>query len=101
MAESDDILTIRGLSRSFGAQEIIRDLDLSVARGERVALRGPNGAGKTTILRCITGALIPTAGEVRIRQHPAGTQQAKRLVGASLSSSTNKGEPHNSQIGIH
>lgn len=85
MAESDDILTIRGLSRSFGRQEIVRDLDLTVARGERVALRGPNGAGKTTILRCITGALVPTAGDVRIGGHAAGSQDARRLVGASLS----------------
>lgn len=79
------ILSVRGLTRAFGDQVIVRDLDLDVGAGERVALRGPNGSGKTTILRCITGALIPTAGEVDVAGHPAGSLAANRLLGASLS----------------
>jgi ABC-type multidrug transport system ATPase subunit len=73
------------LTRAFGEQVVVGDLDLQVDAGERVALRGPNGSGKTTILRCITGALIPTAGELTIGGHPAGSQAASRLLGASLS----------------
>ena len=86
-AATDDqpILSVRGLTRRFGEQEVVRELDLDVVAGERVALRGPNGSGKTTILRCVTGALIPTAGEVRVAGHEAGTMDASRLVGASLS----------------
>jgi ABC-2 type transport system ATP-binding protein len=79
------ILSVHGLTRSFGDQVVVRDLDLRVGPGERVALRGPNGSGKTTILRCITGALIPTAGEVRVGGHEAGSQAASRALGASLS----------------
>jgi ABC-type multidrug transport system ATPase subunit len=79
------ILSIRGLTRRFGDQEVVGNLDLSVAAGERVALRGPNGSGKTTILRCITGALFPTTGEVRVGDHHAGSKEAINLVGASLS----------------
>jgi ABC-type multidrug transport system ATPase subunit len=79
------LLTIRGLSRSFGGREVVRSLDLELTPGDRVALRGPNGSGKTTILRCVTGTLIPSAGEVRVVDHPAGSPEAKRLVGASLS----------------
>jgi ABC-type multidrug transport system ATPase subunit len=79
------ILSVRGLTRSFGDQVIVRDLDLHVIAGERVALRGPNGSGKTTILRCVTGALIPSAGEVEVGGHRAGTRAANRLLGASLS----------------
>jgi len=79
------ILAVRGVSRSFGGQEVIRNVDLSVAAGERVALRGPNGSGKTTLLRCITGALLPTSGEVEVAGHVAGSEEANRLVGASLS----------------
>ena len=79
------ILTVRGLSRRFGDQQVIENFDLSVRAGERVAVRGPNGSGKTTILRCITGALLPTAGDVAIEGHVAGSQAASRVVGASLS----------------
>ena len=79
------ILSIRGVSRSFGKQGVVHGFDLSVASGERVALRGPNGSGKTTILRCITGALLPTAGDVQVGGHEAGTKAATILVGASLS----------------
>jgi ABC-type multidrug transport system ATPase subunit len=79
------ILSVRGLSRSFGNQEAVHHLDLSVTAGERVALRGPNGSGKTTILRCITGALLPTSGEIRVGDFDAGTVAASHLVGASLS----------------
>jgi ABC-type multidrug transport system ATPase subunit len=83
--QESSILTIRGLSRSFGSRHVVRALDLSVEAGERVALRGPNGSGKTTVLRCAAGTLTPTSGEVRIAGWPAGTRPASRLVGASLS----------------
>ncbi len=79
------ILSVRGLTRSFGDQVIVSDLDLQLGPGEHVALRGPNGSGKTTILRCITGALIPTAGEVDVVGHRAGSRAANLLLGASLS----------------
>jgi ABC-2 type transport system ATP-binding protein len=84
-AGDQPILSVRGLTRSFGDQVVVSDLDLEVRAGERVALRGPNGSGKTTILRCITGALVPTAGEVHVGGHPAGSQGASRMLGASLS----------------
>jgi ABC-type multidrug transport system ATPase subunit len=79
------ILSVRGLSRSFRGQQVVRKLDLSVTVGECVALRGPNGSGKTTLLRCITGALLPTTGEVEVDGHEAGSKTATSLVGASLS----------------
>jgi branched-chain amino acid transport system ATP-binding protein len=45
---------------------VVRDIDLSVGRGQIVALLGPNGAGKTTILRTIAGMLPPIAGEILV-----------------------------------
>lgn len=78
------VLSIRGLERRFGEHEVIRNLDLSLDPGERVALWGPNGSGKTTVLRCIAGTLAPSGGEVLIGPYAAGTLQARRLLGASL-----------------
>ena len=79
------LLEIRGLTRSFASAVVLSALDLNVAPGERVALRGPNGSGKTTLLRCIAGTLAPSAGEVRVGGHHAGTRPARALLGASLS----------------
>jgi ABC-type multidrug transport system ATPase subunit len=79
------VLTIEGLCRRFGAREVVRGLDLAVAPGERVAVCGPNGSGKTTVLRCIAGTLTPTSGRIQVGAHDAGTVEARRLIGVSLS----------------
>jgi ABC-type branched-subunit amino acid transport system ATPase component len=66
MAEPDLVLEIEGLYASYGAVQVLRSIDFTVKRGEIVALLGTNGAGKSTILRCISGAMKPDAGSVRI-----------------------------------
>ena len=64
-SERDDLLLeIKGLRASYGAVEVLRSIDFTVARGEIVALLGTNGAGKSTILRCISGLLKPDSGEI-------------------------------------
>lgn len=80
------VLTLRGLTRSFRGKVALPPIDLSLAAGERVALRGPNGSGKTTLLRCVAGTLTPSAGGARVGSHPAGGRRAQLLVGASLAS---------------
>ena len=61
---SDIVLQTRGLYKAFGALILARDIDFSLARGDRHALIGPNGAGKTTFINLISGALSATRGEV-------------------------------------
>lgn len=58
-------LEARGLERRFGRRVVLRDVDLRVGDGQRIALVGPNGSGKTTLLRLLAGVLRPTAGTVR------------------------------------
>jgi ABC-type multidrug transport system ATPase subunit len=79
------LLAVENLGRHFGAHEVVRSLDLTARPGERIALRGPNGSGKTTVLRCIAGTVTPTGGTISVGGHPAGTIQARRLIGASFS----------------
>jgi ABC-type multidrug transport system ATPase subunit len=73
------------MSRRFGAHEVLRAADFMLEPGGRVALRGPNGSGKTTLLRCIAGTLEPSGGRILVGEHEAGSVEARRLLGASLS----------------
>jgi ABC-type multidrug transport system ATPase subunit len=84
-ARLDSALVVEGLGRSFGHRNVVRDLHVTLEGGERLALCGPNGSGKTTILRCIAGTVAPTAGRVTVFGHPAGSRDARRLIGVSLS----------------
>lgn len=61
---SDRALHIRGLSHSFGPVEVLRDISLSVARNEFVAVVGPSGCGKTTLLSLLSGYDRPSGGSV-------------------------------------
>lgn len=75
-------LAARGLRRSFGRVTVLRDLDLTLAPGEALAVAGPNGAGKTTLLRLLSGLLRPSAGEVHVFGRALhGDPSARRTIG--------------------
>lgn len=55
-----------GLTKSFAGKSIVKDLDLTVQRGDRVAFVGPNGVGKTTLIKMLLGQVDPDAGSVKL-----------------------------------
>jgi len=57
-------LVVRNLGKSFKGRPVLRDVSLSVKRGEAVGLLGPNGAGKTTSFYCVTGLISPDQGKI-------------------------------------
>src|ERR1700761_9117015 len=59
-------IEIKAVQKQFGSVSIIRDLNLSVAKGERHAIIGPNGAGKSTTFNLISGHIKPSSGEIRL-----------------------------------
>jgi branched-chain amino acid transport system ATP-binding protein len=61
-----DALSIKGLSKSFGAVEVLKEISLDLAQGEHVAVIGPNGAGKSTLLNVVSGDLRPETGQVSL-----------------------------------
>jgi cystine transport system ATP-binding protein len=61
------LLSVRGLRKSFGSNEVLKSVDLTVARGQVLALIGPSGSGKTTVLRCLNGLEIADGGTIDIR----------------------------------
>ena len=60
---SEIAIDVRGLNKSFGSHHVVKDLALSVRRGEIFGFLGPNGSGKTTTIRMLCGLLTPDAGE--------------------------------------
>jgi ABC-type Fe3+/spermidine/putrescine transport system ATPase subunit len=64
--QAEPALTCRGVTIGYGSATVVADLDLTVARGEMLALLGPSGCGKTTILAALAGFLPIRAGEIRI-----------------------------------
>ena len=60
------VIEARGLCKSFGGLTIVRDFNLRVLRGDRVAFVGPNGVGKTTLLKMLTGEIPPDSGTVQL-----------------------------------
>jgi len=83
--ERDDLLLdIRGLRASYGAVEVLRGIDFTVARGEIVALLGTNGAGKSTILRCISGLMRPDAGQILYEGRDVAGISTEQTVGLGI-----------------
>ncbi|MFN8484843.1 MAG: heme ABC exporter ATP-binding protein CcmA [Anaerolineae bacterium] len=82
-SDAGALLSVRRLSKRFGAFWALRDVDLDVRDGEVVTLFGPNGAGKTTLMRIVAGLSKPSAGEidmggVAVR---ANNTAARRILG--------------------
>ncbi|CAA7624644.1 putative lipopolysaccharide transport protein B: ATP-binding component of ABC superfamily [Magnetospirillum sp. UT-4] len=62
-------LVARAIGKRFKGRPVLRDVSLSVQRGEAVGLLGPNGAGKTTCFYCITGLINPDVGDILLDGH--------------------------------
>lgn len=76
----DLVVETSGLCKSFGSKTVYDGLDLSLYRGEKVALVGPNGAGKSTLLKMIAGALEPDAGTIKYGAHVSKTYFAQHQL---------------------
>jgi lipooligosaccharide transport system ATP-binding protein len=77
------VLSVVGLRKSYGDNEVVKGLDFSIQRGECFGLLGPNGAGKTTTLRCCLGLTDPNAGSIMLVGEPVpkAARQARVRVG--------------------
>lgn len=71
------MISVHGLSKSYGQTEAVRDLSFTVDKGEVVGFLGPNGAGKSTTMRILSGYLPADTGEVRIAGFDVFTQSVK------------------------
>ena len=79
----DIVIDVAGLTKSFGARVVVKDLTLQVRRGQIYGFLGPNGSGKTTTIRMLCGLLTPDSGSGTCLGYDILTQShlIKRRVG--------------------
>jgi branched-chain amino acid transport system ATP-binding protein len=77
---SEPLLSVAGITKRFGGFTALDNVDLVVARGERLGLIGPNGSGKSTLVNCIAGTLRNDLGRIRFDGRDIGTEPAYRRV---------------------
>jgi branched-chain amino acid transport system ATP-binding protein len=77
---SDVLLSVAGVCAGYGRVNVLRDIDVTLADGEVVALIGANGAGKSTLLKSVAGLVTPSAGSITYRGAAITGDRPERLV---------------------
>ncbi|MEZ7617267.1 amino acid ABC transporter ATP-binding protein [Staphylococcus epidermidis] len=80
------MINIKNLNKKFGANEVLRDINLTVDKGEVVAIIGPSGSGKSTLLRCMNLLDVPSKGKVifednELTQHNVQLDNLRQKMG--------------------
>ncbi len=83
---TDPMIRMRGVNKWFGQFHVLKDIDLSIGRGERVVVCGPSGSGKSTLIRCINRLEAHEEGEivvdgVTLDEDPARIAAVRRMTG--------------------
>jgi branched-chain amino acid transport system permease protein len=82
--DSDALLDVGGVSKSFGSFHALSNVDLQVRPGELISIVGPNGAGKTSLVRCISDGIERDSGAIAICGHAIGRSAPDAIVGLGL-----------------
>ncbi len=69
------ILSIRDIHKTFGALEVLKGIDLDVAKGEAIAILGASGSGKSTFLRCVNLLELPSRGTIALNGETIGSDR--------------------------
>ncbi|PYG31649.1 ABC-F family ATP-binding cassette domain-containing protein [Pelagimonas varians] len=81
------VIEAKGISHAFGDKQIVRNLDLTIQRGDRIAFVGPNGVGKTTLINILMGEITPDEGSVKLGTNllPAIFDQSRAQLDGDVS----------------
>ncbi|MEE6450141.1 amino acid ABC transporter ATP-binding protein [Gottfriedia acidiceleris] len=82
------MITLTNVTKSFGKNHVLKGIDLTVNKGEVVAILGPSGSGKTTLLRCINYLEKPNKGKITIDDFKVDFSQASKIEILSLRQKT-------------
>lgn len=73
------VIDIRQLKKSFGSQEILKDVTLQLGSGENLVVMGKSGSGKSVLIKCLVGLLTPDSGSITILEQDVTGLQRKEL----------------------
>lgn len=76
---SSTVLTIRGLTKSFGTQDVLKGIDMDLVKGENLVVLGKSGTGKSVLIKCIVGLIHPDEGVINIFDRDMVTIPYKEL----------------------
>ncbi|MGV9182641.1 sugar ABC transporter ATP-binding protein [Arcanobacterium canis] len=77
---NDYVLSIRGMSKSFGRNKVLDHIDFDVKRGSIIGLMGENGAGKSTMMKCLFGTYQKDEGDITLDGHPVAFTGPKEAL---------------------
>lgn len=80
----EPLVEMRHIEKSYGRVHALRDVNLSIKRGEIVGLLGDNGAGKSTLIKVLSGAVPYTSGEIRIKGQPVRMTSTNDAIEAGI-----------------
>jgi simple sugar transport system ATP-binding protein len=78
------LVEMRHIEKSYGRVHALRDVNLTIRRGEIVGLLGDNGAGKSTLIKVLSGAVPYTSGEIRIKGQPVRMTSTNDAIAAGI-----------------
>lgn len=81
---STNHVELRNVTKQFGSQKAVNQVDLVLKAGESVGMAGHNGAGKSTIMKLILGLITPTEGEVMLLGEPTGSKAGRSVAAKSV-----------------
>ena len=83
-ATAAPLLRVEGLRKNYGPLEVLKGIDLTLKRAEKIAIIGPSGSGKSTCLRCINYLEVPTGGHIYLDDKLIGELGSRRMTDRQL-----------------
>jgi Cu-processing system ATP-binding protein len=74
------MITLASVSKRFGKNEVLRDIDFTIGEGRVISMLGPNGSGKSTLIKCILNLVHPNSGSIMVNEFSSKNVEARKMI---------------------
>lgn len=74
------MITLSSVSKNFGRNQVLKNIDLTIGEGRVISMLGPNGSGKSTLIKCILNLVRPASGEITIRGLSSRDEASRAMI---------------------